>query len=60
MLPTRTAGRKAVNATRPAQMNQLFYGDKLEVLRQRERFPDKSVELIYLDPPFNSKTVFRK
>ena len=30
----------------------LFYGDNLEVLRTE--FPDDSVDLIYLDPPFNS------
>lgn len=31
---------------------QLFYGDNLGVLR--EHFADESVDLIYLDPPFNS------
>jgi len=34
-------------------MNQLFYGDNLQVLR--EQLADESVDLIYLDPPFNSK-----
>jgi site-specific DNA-methyltransferase (adenine-specific) len=34
-------------------MNKLFYGDNLNVLR--EQIPDNSVDLIYLDPPFNSK-----
>ncbi len=34
--------------------NALFYGDNLAVLRDREHFPDQSVDLIYLDPPFNS------
>ena len=33
--------------------NQLFYGDNLEVLRNH--VADASVDLIYLDPPFNSK-----
>ncbi len=33
-------------------VNRLFYGDNLEVLRQR--IPDESVDLVYLDPPFNS------
>jgi len=32
--------------------NRLFYGDNLEVLRRD--IPDESVDLIYLDPPFNS------
>ena len=33
--------------------NQLFYGDNLEVLRKHIR--DESVDLCYIDPPFNSK-----
>ncbi len=32
--------------------NSLFYGDNLEILR--EHFADESVDLVYLDPPFNS------
>jgi len=34
--------------------NRLYYGDNLDVLRRREYFPDECVDLIYLDPPFNS------
>lgn len=34
-------------------MKNLHYGDNLEVLRESIR--DESVDLIYLDPPFNSK-----
>jgi site-specific DNA-methyltransferase (adenine-specific) len=34
-------------------MNQLYYGDNLGVLR--DEIGDESVDLIYLDPPFNSK-----
>ena len=34
-------------------MNQLYYGDNLQVLR--DHIADESVDLIYLDPPFNSK-----
>jgi len=34
-------------------MNQLFFGDNLDVLRESIR--DESVDLVYLDPPFNSK-----
>jgi site-specific DNA-methyltransferase (adenine-specific) len=33
--------------------NQLYYGDNLLVLR--EHIKDESVDLIYLDPPFNSR-----
>jgi DNA modification methylase len=32
--------------------NKLFYGDNLDVLR--EQIADESVDLVYLDPPFNS------
>src|SRR4030042_66427 len=35
--------------------NVLYYGDNLEILKNREYFPDECVDLIYLDPPFNSK-----
>lgn len=34
-------------------VNKLFYGDNLEILRRH--IPNESVDLIYLDPPFNSK-----
>lgn len=34
-------------------MNRLFYGDNLEVLRKYIK--DESVDLCYIDPPFNSK-----
>ena len=34
--------------------NRLYYGDNLEILRNREYFPDACADLIYLDPPFNS------
>lgn len=33
--------------------NQLFYGDNLDVLRRK--IADESVDLCYIDPPFNSK-----
>ena len=33
-------------------MNKLFYGDNLNILR--EHVADASVDLVYLDPPFNS------
>jgi 16S rRNA G966 N2-methylase RsmD len=33
-------------------VNTLFYGDNLAILR--EHIEDESVDLVYLDPPFNS------
>lgn len=33
-------------------MNRLYYGDNLDVLRRH--IDDESVDLVYLDPPFNS------
>jgi len=36
------------------QPNTLFYGDNLDILRRRDYFPSECVDLIYLDPPFNS------
>ena len=36
----------------PITSNHLFYGDNLETLRTH--IPDETIDLIYLDPPFNS------
>ena len=36
--------------------NQLYYGDNLEILRNH--IPDESVDLIYIDPPFNSDQAY--
>jgi len=38
--------------TKPITRNTLFYGDNLPILR--EYIADESVDLVYLDPPFNS------
>jgi DNA modification methylase len=38
--------------------NQLFYGDNLDVLRKKI-LPD-SVDLSYIDPPFNSKRTYNQ
>ncbi len=35
--------------------NTLYYGDNLEVLRKPQYLKDESVDLCYIDPPFNSK-----
>ena len=36
--------------------NTLYFGDNLDILRAY--IPDESVDLIYLDPPFNSKGAY--
>ena len=41
----------------------LYFGDNLEVLRKKNHIgdyiiPSESIDLIYLDPPFNSKRIF--
>jgi DNA modification methylase len=38
-------------------MNKLFYGDNLDILRRTGKggIRDESVDLCYIDPPFNSK-----
>src|SRR3989304_7427322 len=33
--------------------NVLYYGDNLDILRNH--IPDEAIDLVYLDPPFNSK-----
>ncbi len=38
--------------SKPITQNTLFYGDNLPILR--EYFSDECIDLIYLDPPFNS------
>jgi 16S rRNA G966 N2-methylase RsmD len=37
---------------KPITENTLFYSDNLIILR--DHIPNESVDLIYLDPPFNS------
>ena len=37
-------------------MNKLYYGDNLDVLRRH--IDDESVDLVYLDPPFNSNASY--
>ncbi len=41
---------------RPITDNTLYYGDNLNILR--DYIPDESVDLIYLDPPFNSSRTY--
>ena len=42
-----------VSSTSP---NRLYFGDNLDILR--EHVADESVDLIYLDPPFNSNATY--
>ena len=37
-------------------MNRLYFGDNLPILR--ENIADESVDLVYLDPPFNSNATY--
>src|SRR6266567_1531624 len=37
-------------------VNHLYYGDNLTILREHIR--DESIDLIYLDPPFNSQATY--
>lgn len=37
-------------------MNKLYYGDNLDVLRRHIK--DETVDLVYLDPPFNSNATY--
>jgi len=39
-------------------MKALYYGDNLQVLR--DSIATESVDLIYLDPPFNSNATVRR
>jgi 16S rRNA G966 N2-methylase RsmD len=34
--------------------NRLYFGDNLGWLWNAKKFPDSGVDLVYLDPPFNS------
>ena len=38
--------------------NRLYYGDNLEILRTKIR--DESIDLCYIDPPFNSKRTYNQ
>lgn len=41
---------------KPITQNTLFYGDNLPILR--DYIPAESIDLIYLDPPFNSQRTY--
>ena len=48
----RTHVEKGLDEEESLATSVLYYGDNLPILR--EHFPDESVDLIYLDPPFKS------
>ncbi len=48
--------KRTLLGVRRAFVNQLFFGDNLNVMR--ESIPNESVDLVYLDPPFNSDRDF--
>ena len=43
-------------APKPITENTLFYGDNLPILR--DYIPTESIDLIFLDPPFNSSRTY--
>jgi site-specific DNA-methyltransferase (adenine-specific) len=49
---TQTKEKSLVSESNP--INRLLFGDNLKWLRDAGIFPDASVDLVYLDPPFNS------
>ena len=52
----RANNRKTLGADKPVttypNVNTLYYGNNLDVLRRY--IPDESIDLVYLDPPFQS------
>lgn len=56
-LPQTDKGKQPLGlSTEKQAVNRLFYGDNLDVLRRYVE--DESVDLVYLDPPFNSDQDF--
>ena len=51
-----TARQEPVSELGCGMPNALYYGDNLQVLR--DEIASESVDLIYLDPPFNSKATY--
>ena len=56
----RLAAQFGCYAEANVETNALYFGDNLKVLSERlpdgsDRFPTGSVDLVYLDPPFNSQ-----
>lgn len=49
---------RATNSTTTSPSNTLYYGDNLDVIQKY--LPDESVDLIYLDPPFQQRPGLRR
>ena len=49
-------GCNAIRGRERLETNVLYYGDNLDVLRRHVK--DESVDLVYLDPPFNSNATY--
>jgi adenine specific DNA methylase Mod len=41
-------------------VNTLYYGDNLGILRDEKRIPSESIDLCYIDPPFNSQRTYNQ
>lgn len=52
-IPPKTKPEVLRNTKSEANPNKLYYGDNLEILRRYIK--DETVDLCYIDPPFNSK-----
>ena len=48
-----TKGRNVAKSENSSDKNRLYYGDNIDVLRRK--IASESVDLCYIDPPFNSK-----
>jgi adenine specific DNA methylase Mod len=53
-LPQEQEMPRAARRQEPLFENRLFFGDNLRILRNRAYVERESVDLVYLDPPFNS------
>jgi len=56
VVPLRRAEGLWHNRRAMGEMNRLYYGDNLDVLRRY--VAAESVDLVYLDPPFNSDATY--
>ncbi len=43
----------------PIGPSMLYWGDNLGILRDRDKFPSESIDLVYLHPPFKSNQDYK-